>query len=453
MFSNFERAAISVLSLSPCVGYELRIACVVRCSELQLCCQCSSSGHHVFDYMDFPTAVSKFPPCGTSFALEPLPSPNTECESLSHAPIPFPCAQSTSPRPHTPHLLDPNTTCRSRSCFPACAHHPPQVDHTWLLDDGSSRSSKAKKMGGKAKASGPYSSSALSSKDSCLFSLGVRLELTGVSGEDDNDSDTRRLRGNDLVSLRSPMWTSSDVSFLGVVQSWDPVYKHTRGVVKIIVCANPSGGDGAGGRGGWLPLRDIQQGVGKGKRGGGTPITICRCGTLTTACREYQAVMSLSELPASTRRFLLDPGVTKEVKPSPPTPRAKPPAMVVRSPSFSVTLGSGGRGGSAGAVVMDEDEAPPPNVPVRLWEAVVRSFNRSQARAIRKVAEGSPSGFTLLQVGSWILILRCHFLLEEESATRKEGTYSRLRLRRYAIKERLHLYLIYREGCLRWKDK
>lgn len=254
----------------------------------------------------------------------------------------------------------------------------------------------------------PSSQSSASSSEGYLFSLNVRLELTGLAGEEEDEADTRRLRGNDLVSVRSSMWAASDVALLGVVQSWDPVVKQSWDLVRIIVCANSAGGDGAGGRGGWLPLRDIQEGVGKRARGGGgggsgdTPITICRSGTLTTSCREYQAVMSLSELPASTRRCLLDPAVSKEVKAS--SPRPKPPALVVRSPSFSVTLGPGafsGRGGAGGGAAAEavEEAAPPPaNVPIRLWEAVVRNFNRSQARAIRKVADGSPSGFTLLQV-------------------------------------------------------
>ncbi|CAM9712680.1 unnamed protein product, partial [Scytosiphon promiscuus] len=236
-----------------------------------------------------------------------------------------------------------------------------------------------------------------------LFSLGVRLEMTGLAGDagEEDEADTRRLRGNDLVSLRSPMWPASEAALLGVVQSWDPdpVHKHSGKAVRILEDVG-KGKRSVGGR----------SGRGRGDRGG-TPITICRFGTLATACREYQAVMSLSELPPSTRRCLLDPSVAKEVRAPPPRP--KPPVMVVRSPSFSVTLGSGvshGRGGGgapghgkgegvgADPEGMEEAACPPPsNVPLRLWEAVVRSFNRSQARAIRKVADGSPSGFTLLQ--------------------------------------------------------
>lgn len=307
--------------------------------------------------------------------------------------------------------------------------HLAQALSACLLDVGvSNGGKKGKKSKGKGKGhpsppsySPPPSSS---SGDGMLYSIKVKLEIPPAPahfrGKDQGPKSP--FWSNELVALGSPRWgLGSGETFLAVVQSWDPVYdkqshkSHAKHVVllRLLVCASSTGGDGVGGRGGWLPRKHIQECLGKGKKSAGVAITLSSGASLTTACREFQAVMSMSELPEGMRRWLLDPRVNKESR------RAALPWQ--RSSSFSSNSRAGGftRGGEGekgsgasgkgemradgdgdGDGYAKEDPPPPSNVPTKLWNTLLHSYNRSQVQAIRKVVDGSPSGFTLLQVRS-----------------------------------------------------
>lgn len=251
---------------------------------------------------------------------------------------------------------------------------------------------------------------ASSSSDGKLYSLKVKLRLppalTDAYGNEQEQLSP--FCGCELVGLRSPTWKSSEVAPLGVVQPWDPVFdKYSvrpsgkEGVcVRVVVCANSVGGDGVGGRGGWIPLSDIQECLGKAKDSDGVPVSLISAGYLVTAAREFQAVMSISDFPEHVCRCLVDPSVSKEG-------RAPRPASSNLSARLGAHVGgrSGREEGSGGATSASDggkngggECSPPPRVPAKLWETVVGSFNRSQVQAIRKVAVGSSAGFTLLQV-------------------------------------------------------
>ncbi|CAN0114010.1 unnamed protein product, partial [Discosporangium mesarthrocarpum] len=128
--------------------------------------------------------------------------------------------------------------------------------------------------------------------------------------------------GGDLVALRSPSWgiAPDEPAPLGVVQTWDPLLDHMlpRGsgsarsrdqegaIIRVVVCSNASGGDGSGGRGGWLSGTQVSS-----LASGRTPVTLMGVGSLVTASREFQAVMSLPDLPEDLRQCLLKPLSTR----------------------------------------------------------------------------------------------------------------------------------------------
>lgn len=279
-----------------------------------------------------------------------------------------------------------------------------------------------------------------SSSEGKLYSLKIRIEPTAAAnnggtnlrGKGKDQEPRPPFWGGELVGLRSPRWRWAEEAPLGVVQSWDPVYdkqsKKSFGkdalIMRVLVCASPAGGDGAGGKGGWLPLSNIQECLGKVKPGEGVAVSMVGVGSLVTSSREFQAVMAVSDFPESARRCLLDPALTKERG----LPNASPWRKLAVGRDIAVGTdiavasngaggadngvgvvgrGNGGEGGPVGAGAGGEgcgaaaaggESGPPLNVPGKLWMAVVRSFNPSQVKAIRKVADGSPSGFTLLQV-------------------------------------------------------
>lgn len=142
------------------------------------------------------------------------------------------------------------------------------------------------------------------------------------------------------------------------------------------------GGDGAGGPGGWLSLSTIQDCIGVGKHGDGVGVSLVSGGSVMTASREFQAVMSVSSTPDRLRRYLLDPSLNG--------------GRQLTRTSSSASRGMGrGRGQAPEG---GEDDSPPPNTAERMWTGLQEAFNPSQLAAIREVATGSPSGFTLLQV-------------------------------------------------------
>lgn len=303
--------------------------------------------------------------------------------------------------------------------FAAHTRLPVQVETANLLDvDEEEKAGKKGKGGQPSSASTPLPPPSVSSSDGKLYSLRVKLILPTVPAYA-NGKDyvpTSPFRGQDLVSLTSPRWRASSNALLGVVQAWDPVYDKlsrkpsARVMVKIriLVCASSTGGDGVSGRGGWLPLKDIQECVGNDDCG--VPVTISSVGSLVTACREFQAVMSLPELPERVRGFLLNPSSSK-------ASNTLLPRFVVIN-HLPMSSGRGGReaGGGAGENAASARQngdlslppsvynPPPPDapssVPPKLWMSLIQKFNRSQVQAIRKVVDGSPSGFTLLQVRS-----------------------------------------------------
>ena len=277
-----------------------------------------------------------------------------------------------------------------------------------------------------------------SSSDGKLYSLKIRLEPTATPYNGTNNFSGKgkgqELRppfwGGEMVGLRSARWRWSEEAPLGVVQLWDPVYDTQSKksfvkdalIIRVLVCASSAGGDGVGGRGGWLPLSNIQECLGKAKPGEGVSVSLVGLGSLTTSSREFQAIMAVSDFPESARRCLLDPAFTKE-RPLPNTSPWRKLAVgrgvVVERDVSVATDGAGGtdnvvgvfgsEGGPVGAgagagagcgdAAAGKEGGPPPNVSDKLWTTVVSSFNPSQVKAIRKVADGSPSGFTLLQVG------------------------------------------------------
>ncbi|CAM9405462.1 unnamed protein product [Ectocarpus sp. 6 AP-2014] len=192
-----------------------------------------------------------------------------------------------------------------------------EVETANLLDvGGEKRAGKKSKGGQPSSASAPLPPPSVSSSDGKLYSLRVKLILPTVPayGNGKDYVPASPFRGQELVSLTSPRWRASSNALLGVVQAWDPVYDKlsrkpsTKKVVvkiRILVCVSSTGGDGVGGRGGWLPLKDIQECLGNDNCG--VPVTISSAGSLVTACREFQAVMSLPELPERVHEFLLDP--------------------------------------------------------------------------------------------------------------------------------------------------
>lgn len=170
-----------------------------------------------------------------------------------------------------------------------------------------------------------------------------------------------------------------------MVQSGDAVYdtigKRVRSptIIYLLVCASSMGGDGAGGPGGWLSLSAIQDCIGHGKYGDDDGVRVSLVsggGSVMTASREYQAVMSVSSMPDRLRRNLLDPSLTGGRQ------------LIRRSSSTSRCMERGG-----------EYDSPPTNIPGKMWKGLQEAFNPSQLAAIREVARGSPSGLTLLQVG------------------------------------------------------
>lgn len=249
------------------------------------------------------------------------------------------------------------------------------------------------------------------SSDGKLYSLKVFFTIASlpVGTNGGRGSNTQKgpqppFSGGELVGLQCPKWKTSEEAILGVVQSWDPVYDmHSSKTsakgglfIRVLVCASATGGDGDGGRGGWVPLANIQECLGNRKEVGSViPVTLVGAGSLMTSSREFQAIMSISDFPERVRRCLVDPAVSKEGK----TPRKSSVGTLARRALCS----GGGEGwaedsGLGAQAAGGGNDSPPPNVPAKLWQGVVASYNVSQVQAIRKVAEGSAAGFTLLQV-------------------------------------------------------
>ncbi|CAM9188007.1 unnamed protein product [Ectocarpus fasciculatus] len=277
-----------------------------------------------------------------------------------------------------------------------------EVESVKLLEvDGQNMAGKKGKGGQPSSASASPPPPSVSSSDGKLYSLRVKLILPPVpayaNGKDYVPASP--FRGQELVYLASPWWRASSNALLGVVQAWDPVYdklsrkpskKKDTVKIRILICASSTGGDGVGGRGGWVPLKDIQECLGNDNCG--VPITISSAGSLVTACREFQAVMSLPELPERVRGFLLNPSLSKASN------TLLPRFLVIDYASGRGGRGAGGGAGENGALAVQNRElSPPSSVPPKLWMKLIQMFNRSQVQAIRKVVDGSPSGFTLLQ--------------------------------------------------------
>lgn len=283
--------------------------------------------------------------------------------------------------------------------IPLSSLMPPKICSACLLDTAERETS-----GLSTHAGGSGSNAGSGGK---LYSLRVKIELpcpssSTVRGHQEPPSP---FAGGELVAVRSPRWRSSQEAPLGVVQSWDPVYdkhshqpfgKDSASFIRVVVCGDPVGGDGQGGRGGWIPLSSIQDCSGKGKGGTGVPVSLVKGGSLMTACREFQAVMSVTSLPDHVRRCLVDPSVSKERKQQQHHHHHhRVPASIAQ-----FHAGRANSGGSTDAKDADApDVSPPSGVPGKLWKSLLEWYNHSQVRAIRKVAGGSPAGFTLLQVG------------------------------------------------------
>lgn len=277
-----------------------------------------------------------------------------------------------------------------------------------------------------------------------LYSIQVRFNLPPVVNPKGEAQDLQSpFAGGELVGLRSPRWKESLVVPLGVVRSWDPVcdkksknsHVNNAIIIKVLVCVSSTGGDGEGGQGGWFPLPNIQKCVRKPKGSAGIPVSFVSVGSIMTASREFQAVMSLSDLPTHVQRCLVDPSVSKinsksdsssiEIKLNttlrPSSTKYSCGALSLPSSSSSIqsikAVASGINCGPLNTTTGTEDnhqltneadgedglgdgwnEPSPANVPEKMWNSLLASFNRSQVKAIRKVAEGSPAGFTLLQV-------------------------------------------------------
>lgn len=249
-------------------------------------------------------------------------------------------------------------------------------------------------------------------KDGKLYCIQAKLQIP----VDDNDRDEDRqppLSGGDLICIRSPGWSDqSKDSILGVVQSWYPIYENTSNrrvggegasFLRILLCAHATGGDGIGGSGGWISVANIQATSCRG-----ADVYIMKVGSVVTASREFQAVMSISDFPERIRRCLLKPSVGKEgrgVGQSSSSSSSLPITATSIAERTNTASGGGERGSGSSLAERGKGGAggdllyvPPKNVPVELWKAVMDSFNRSQVLAIRQVAEGSSAGFTLLQV-------------------------------------------------------
>lgn len=245
--------------------------------------------------------------------------------------------------------------------------------------------------------------------------------------------------GGDLLGIRSPTWPSKSTAVaLGVVQPWDPIYdktskkKHGKGKIflRVLVCAHVTGGDGLGGPGGWIPLAHVQacSGRGSGSSSGGrvnpgVPVSLVGVGSVMTASREFQAVMSIATIPEHVRRCLLCPSDSKgaqgarqtssSLSSSGDVPSSSSSRGLKRSSDGSVVREgrvSGQGDGEAEERKQESLDLPPPNVPAKLWKTLVESYNSSQVLAIRKVAEGSSAGFTLLQVCTLCIVCGIYFV-------------------------------------------
>jgi hypothetical protein len=117
---------------------------------------------------------------------------------------------------------------------------------------------------------------------------------------------------------------------------------------------------------------------------------VLRCvGSLTTAAREYAAVRSVPLLQPYLQSALLAPA--KGSKRSATAAATAAAAAAARSAG-----GSGSSRAGAGAAVQDLT-VPPGTVPPALWRRLSEQYNESQLSAVKAVAQGSPTGFTLLQ--------------------------------------------------------
>lgn len=303
--------------------------------------------------------------------------------------------------------------------------------------------------------------------DGKLYAVKIRFEVPATPAGTNSRGGTFQQEpqppfwSGELVGLRSPRWKPSEEAVLGVVQSCDLVNdKHTPKTspkgglfVRVLVCASATGGDGDGGRGGWIPLANIQECLGNRKGGGNNvPVSVVGAGSLTTASREFQAIMSISDFPDHVRRCLVDPSVSKEGNNNP-----IPSSMGASARhAFHCDGGGGGAVGSGrGAELAGRgNTSPPPNVPAKLWQVVVSTFNASQVHAIRNVAEGSSAGFTLLQVrrdcGRLGGDCRVHLMhavsiaLTGERTTVCGGCYTAWRARRLLVQRTLVREL---DGC------
>jgi hypothetical protein len=113
---------------------------------------------------------------------------------------------------------------------------------------------------------------------------------------------------------------------------------------------------------------------------------VLRCvGSLTTAAREYAAVRSVPLLQPYLQSALLAPGTGSK--------RATAAAAAV---VLARSAGSGS-GKAAGAEPVQDLTVPPGTVPPAQWHKLSEVYNDSQLKAVRAVAMGSPTGFTLLQ--------------------------------------------------------
>lgn len=217
--------------------------------------------------------------------------------------------------------------------------------------------------------------------------------------------------GGELVALWSPQWCSHpETAVLGVVHTWDPMYDlksrkrswpHKLVVwLRILVCACREGGDGDGGRGGWLKLANLDLCRGITKSGQhpdhtGLELSITGIGSLMSSCREFQAVMSTSELPPHLRDCLLDPSLVT-------TGRRK-----LKGKGKAKENGKGEENGEAEDDENSDLHTPPSQVPAQLWKALVGTFNPSQLLAMRHMVEDPATGFTLLQVYIYICVCIC----------------------------------------------
>jgi hypothetical protein len=115
---------------------------------------------------------------------------------------------------------------------------------------------------------------------------------------------------------------------------------------------------------------------------------VLRCvGSLTTAAREFAAVRSVPLLQPYLQAALLAPATGNK--------RAAAAAAAVAAAA------RGGAGSSSSkvdaAAAVQDLSVPPGTVPLAQWRRLSQLYNDSQLSAVRAVALGSPTGFTLLQ--------------------------------------------------------